>query len=86
MSTEFKKEFTSTSFPKFSKRVFNSSFDKNPSLFKSATSNYCLSLVIYSFVNFLLKCPAVAAVMNSKKSNFPSLLTSTEFKNEFTSI
>ena len=85
-STAFKKEFTSTSFPKLSNRVFNSSLDKKPSLFKSATSNYSLSLATYSFVNFLLKCPAVAAVINSKKSNFPSLFISTEFKNELTSI
>ena len=85
-STEFKKEFTSISFPKLSNRVFNSSLDKKPSLFKSASSNYSLSFATYSFVSFLLKCPAVAAEMNSKKSNFPSLLTSTAFKNELTSI
>ena len=85
-STAFKKEFTSTSFPKLSNRVFNSSLDKKPSLFKSASSNYPLSFATYSFVNFLLKCPAVAAEINSKKSNFPSLLISTAFKKELTSI
>jgi len=85
-STAFKKEFTSTSLPKLSNRVFNSSLDKKPSLFISACSNYCLSFATYSLESFLLKCPAVAAEMNSKKSNLPSLLMSTEFKNELTSI
>jgi len=52
----------------------------------SAESNYSLSFVAYSLVNFLSKCPTEAAIMNSLKSNLPSLLTSTEFKKEITSI
>ena len=68
------------------KRDFNSSFDRTPSLFKSAAANESLSFEAYSLVSFLAKCPADAAAINSLKSSLPSLLMSTEFKNESTSI
>ena len=86
ISIEFKKRLTSISLPKLARRVFNSSLDKNPSLFTSATWNYSSSFAIYSFVSFLSKWPAEAAEMNSLKSSFPSLFTSTEFKKEPISI
>jgi len=86
MSTEFKKEFTSISFPNASKRDFNSSFERTPSLFISAASNFSLSFAAYSLVSFLVKCPADAAAINSLKSSLPSLLMSNESKNESTSI
>lgn len=86
ISTAFKNEFTSISFPNDSKRVFNSSFDKNPSLFKSAASKDSLSFAAYSLLSFFVKCPADAATINSLKSSLPSLLMSIESKNESTSI
>ena len=85
-STEFKKFPTSMSLPKLAKRVFNSSLVKKPSLFISAALNCSLSCATYSLVSFLSKWPAEEAVINSWKSSFPSLLTSTEFKKELTSI
>ena len=55
MSTEFKNESTSTSFPRVDKRVFNSSFDKNPSLFTSAAENCSYNFAAYSLDNFFEK-------------------------------
>jgi hypothetical protein len=86
ISTLLRKEFTSISFPRLSKRVLSSSFDKKPSLLTSAALNYSLSFATYSLLSFLSKCPAVAAAINSLKSSFPSLFTSTLFKKESTSI
>ncbi len=84
MSTEFKNDSTSISFPRLYNKVFNSSFDKNPSLFTSAAENCSFSFVAYSFDNFFEKCPAEAATINSLKSSFPSLFISILSSNSFT--
>lgn len=84
MSTEFKNESTSISFPRLDKRVFNSSLDKNPSLFTSAAENSSYNFAAYSLDSFFEKCPAEAAAMNSLKSSMPSLLISMLSSNSFT--
>ena len=86
ISTEFKKDVTSISFPKLYNKDFNSSLDNMPSLFRSAALNYSLSFVTYSLVSFLSKWPAEAAEMNSWKSSFPSLFESTLLRKELMSI
>jgi hypothetical protein len=82
----FKNEATSTSLPKLARRVLSSSFVRYPSLLTSDASNRSLSLATYSLVSFLLKWPAEAAEINSWKSSFPSLFTSTLLRKELTSI
>ena len=82
ISTAKSSSYASTELPKKTKRGLNSSMERWPSLFKSAASNYCLRRVAYSFVSFLLKWPAEAAIMNSLKSNLPSVLTSTDDKKD----
>jgi len=84
MSIEFKNESTSIAFPRLYKRVFNSSFDKNPSLFTSAVENCSFNFLAYSLDSFFEKWPAEAAAINSLKSSLPSLLISILSSNSFT--
>ena len=79
-----KNDSASISFPRLDKRVFNSSLDKNPSLFTSAAENSSYNFAAYSLDSFFEKCPAEAAAMNSLKSSMPSLLISMLSSNSFT--